>query len=68
MAEVRLAEYQKMIEKSKTKIAQKTLDKYEKQLNNALVKVEELNNKGRDIKDISEKVQNVISKQAKSYR
>lgn len=40
LAEVRLAEYQKMIEKGKTEIAQRTLDKYEKQLNHALEKAE----------------------------
>jgi len=35
LADVRLAEYQKMIDKGKTDIAQKTLDKYERQLNKA---------------------------------
>lgn len=59
LAEVRLAEYQKMIEKGKDEIAQKVLDKYEKQLNNALAKTEELKNKGRDAKDFSVKIENL---------
>ncbi|KKS71726.1 MAG: hypothetical protein UV43_C0029G0008 [Parcubacteria group bacterium GW2011_GWF2_42_7] len=36
LADVRLAEYQKMIDKGKTKIAEKTLVKYEKQLYKAI--------------------------------
>ncbi len=62
LAEVRLAEYQKMIEKGKTEIAKKTLEKYENQLNNALTKVEELKNKGKDVKDISEKIETATAK------
>lgn len=54
LADVRLAEYQKMIEKGKTEIAQKTLEKYEKQLNRAIQKIEELDNKGVDVKGLSE--------------
>ena len=38
LSEVRLAEYKKMIEKGKTEIAEKTLDKYQKQLDRALGK------------------------------
>src|SRR3989338_10854438 len=45
LADVRLAEYQKMQEKGKTELAQKVLDKYEKQLGKAVAKVEELKNK-----------------------
>lgn len=56
LSEVRLAEYQKMVEMGKTEIAQKTLDKYEKQLNHAISKVEELRNKGKDVKDLSQKL------------
>lgn len=41
LSEVRLAEYLKMTEKGKTEIAQKTLEKYEKQLNQALEKTSE---------------------------
>ncbi len=56
LADVRLAEYQKMIEKGKTEIAQKTLEKYEKQLNRAIQKIEELDSKGVDVKGLSEKL------------
>jgi len=62
LADVRLAEYQKMIEKGKTEIAQKTLDKYEKQLNRALQKIEELKNENKDTQDISQKLGNTLSK------
>jgi DNA repair exonuclease SbcCD ATPase subunit len=62
LADVRLAEYQKMIEKGKTEIAQKTLDKYEKQLNQALQKIEELGNKGQDVKEISQKLEDAVNK------
>lgn len=41
LSEVRLAEYQKMIEKEKMEIAEKTLEKYEKQLDQALKKTKE---------------------------
>lgn len=62
LAEVRLAEYQKMVEKGKTEIADKILQRYEKQLNNALEKTEELKNKGRDIKDLSQKIEETVVK------
>ncbi len=45
LAEVRLAEYQKMIEKGKTEIAEKTLEKYGRQLNQAIEKAEEVQKK-----------------------
>ncbi|MDI6734549.1 MAG: DUF5667 domain-containing protein [Patescibacteria group bacterium] len=45
LAEVRLAEYQKMIEKEKIEIAQKTLEKYEKQINRALEKANDAKEK-----------------------
>ena len=41
LSEVRLAEYLKMIEKGKNEIAQKTLEKYKKQLDRALEKAKE---------------------------
>jgi len=61
LSEVRLAEYQKMIEKGilrqaqdkKLEIAQNTLEKYEKQLNQALEKVQEAKEKGRDIEKLA---------------
>ncbi|MBI4691977.1 MAG: hypothetical protein HY773_00825 [Candidatus Terrybacteria bacterium] len=62
LAEVRLAEYQKMLEKGKEKIAEKTLTKYQNQLNRALSKVEELKNKGKDVKDLTQQIQEVASK------
>ena len=57
LADVRLAEYQKMIEKGKTEIAQKTLDKYEKQLNNALQKIEDLKNKGKNVESLKQQLE-----------
>ena len=62
LAEVRLAEYQKMLEKGKNDIAQKTLDKYGKQLNNAVQKIEELKNKGINITKLSEYLSTTTSK------
>ncbi|PIR72356.1 MAG: hypothetical protein COU42_01690 [Candidatus Nealsonbacteria bacterium CG10_big_fil_rev_8_21_14_0_10_36_24] len=62
LADVRLAEYQRMIDKGKTEIAKKTLEKYEKQLNHALQKIEELKNKGKDIRDVSQKLENTVGK------
>ncbi len=62
LAEVRLAEYQKMIEKGKTEIAQKTLDKYEKQLNRALEKTGEAKGQGKDVEKLKEEVSEKILK------
>ena len=53
LAEVRLAEYQKMIEKGKTEIAQKTLEKYERQLNQALEKSREAKEQGKDVEKLA---------------
>ncbi|MDD5145316.1 MAG: DUF5667 domain-containing protein [Candidatus Pacebacteria bacterium] len=62
LADVRLAEYQKMLELGKDEIAQKTLEKYEKQLNRAIEKVEELKKKGKDVTSISQKIEGTTSK------
>lgn len=62
LAEVRLVEYQKMIEKGKTEIAKKTLEKYEKQLSNALRKTEEAKEKGKDAEKIKEEIGEKILK------
>lgn len=62
LAEVRLAEYQKMVEKGKTKIAEKTLNKYQNQLNRALEKAEELKNMRKDVTDLSNKIEQTVSK------
>lgn len=53
LADVRLAEYEKMIEKGKAEIAQKTLEKYEKQLNRALEKSQEAQEQGRDVEKLT---------------
>jgi len=62
LAEVRLAEYQKMLEKGKTEIAEKTLKKYEKQLGHALDKLNQAEEKGKDIKDLGQKVEQAVTK------
>lgn len=62
LAEIRLAEYQKMLEKGKDDIAEKTLTKYQNQLNRALAKAEEIKQKGKDIKDLSSQIEQVASK------
>lgn len=60
LAEVRLAEYQKMTEKGKTEIAGKTLEKYEKRLNQALEKTGEAEKKGKDVKKLKETISEKI--------
>jgi len=62
LADVRLAEYQKMIDKGNTKAAEKTLAKYEKQLNRALGKAEEAKQKGKETKDLTKKLEETASK------
>jgi len=62
LADVRLDEYKKMIEQGKTDIAEKVLEKYQKQLNHALDKAEELKNEGKDIKGLSQKIEEATSK------
>ncbi len=48
LSEVRLAEYQDMISKGKTEIAQKTLNKYQEQLGRAIQKAEEAKKTGQE--------------------
>lgn len=62
LSEVRLAEYQKMMEKGKTEIAQRTLEKYEKQLNRALEKAEEAKEEGEDVEKLKEGIGEKILK------
>jgi len=62
LSEVRLAEYQRMMEKGKTEIAEKTLEKYEAQLERALKKAEELKEKGKDISTLTDKLKEVAAK------
>lgn len=68
LAEVRLAEYQKMIEKGKNEIAQKTLEKYEKQLNRAMVKMEDIKSKSKDIKNLSEQINRITAKHTETLQ
>ncbi|MBI4991721.1 MAG: hypothetical protein HZB99_00695 [Candidatus Harrisonbacteria bacterium] len=63
LAGVRLAEYQRMVEKGKTEIAERTLQKYEDQLGRALKKAEELKDKGQDIKKLAEEAASTTKKQ-----
>ncbi|MDD5547831.1 MAG: DUF5667 domain-containing protein [Candidatus Pacebacteria bacterium] len=56
LAGVRLAEYQKLMEKGKAEIAQKTLDKYNKQITKALDTAKKMKEKGKDITDISKTI------------
>lgn len=65
LADVRLAEYKKMIEKGKTEIAQKTLEKYEKQLNRALEIADETKGKGKDVETLKEAIGEKILKHQK---
>ncbi|MEK7635691.1 MAG: hypothetical protein AAB405_01215 [Patescibacteria group bacterium] len=63
-----MAEYQKMIEKGKADIAEKTLAKYQNQLNRALAKTEEIKQKGKDIKDLSQQIETAASKHLEVLR
>ncbi|MDP2929996.1 MAG: DUF5667 domain-containing protein [bacterium] len=65
LTDVRLAEYQKMLEKGKTDIAQKTLEKYQAQLDRATALAEKLQLKkqseGKDlVNSIQEKIANQV--------
>lgn len=62
LASVRLAEYQKMIKKGKADIADKTIKKYEDQLNRALDKAKKLKEKGKEIKNLSRNLEETTSK------
>ena len=62
LSEVRLAEYKKMVDKGKTEIAQKTLNKYEKQLGHALEKADEAQEKGKDVGKLKETISERILK------
>ncbi|MDI6821121.1 MAG: DUF5667 domain-containing protein [Patescibacteria group bacterium] len=62
LADVRFVEYQKMIEKGKQEIADKTLQKYEDQLNRALEKAKELKDKGKDIVGFTKNIEETTVK------
>ena len=58
LSEVRLAEYQKMIDEGKIEIARKTLEKYEKQLSRAIQNIQKMESKGKDVNDLSRELTN----------
>ncbi|HXF44445.1 MAG TPA: DUF5667 domain-containing protein [Candidatus Paceibacterota bacterium] len=62
LSEIRLAEYERMIEKGKTEIAERTLEKYNKQLSRALDKIEELKEKKKDVGEFVDDLKEVSSK------
>ena len=68
LADVRLAEYQKLIEEEKMDIAQKTLDKYESQLQRALDKISEIKEAGKDVTALSATVEESITKHLQVLR
>ncbi|MFA5878241.1 MAG: DUF5667 domain-containing protein [Candidatus Staskawiczbacteria bacterium] len=62
LADVRLAEYEKMLEKGKATIAQRVLDKYNAQLNRAVTKIEEIKAKGNYSEDLLSKIEEIKAK------
>lgn len=69
LADVRLAEYEKMIEKGKEDIAARTLEKYQDRLDHALAKAEELKTKGSDVGEaLKEKAKEAASKHLEVLR
>lgn len=62
LAGVRLAEYQRMMEKGKADIAERTLAKYEDQLGRALEKLEELKTRGDDVKELTDQLKGATEK------
>ncbi|MDO8558413.1 MAG: DUF5667 domain-containing protein [bacterium] len=62
LADVRMAEYQKLIEKEKTDIAEKTLEKYKNQLQQALDKISEIKKSGKNETDLSTRFEQAITK------
>lgn len=61
LAGVRLAEYQKMIEAGKLDIAEKTLSKFQSQLDSAVVKANLLAQKGENIQGLTLEIQETAS-------
>jgi len=66
LADVRLAEYEKMMERGKEEIAQRTLEKYQRQLNYALQKNQELKNKGEDTQNLVQELERAANKHEKA--
>lgn len=61
-AELRMAEYQKMIDNGKTETAQKVLERYGDTVQKILDKVEELKNEQKGILKFSQKAEQILSK------
>lgn len=68
LSEIRLAEYLKMIEKGKTEIAQKTLEKYKRQLDRALEKSDEKTATSEKILKHQEILENVLEKASEAAK
>ena len=62
LARLRMAEYQKMLEKGKPETAQKVLARYEETLNKVLTKVEELRREKKGILKISQDMEEILTK------
>lgn len=62
LARLRMAEYQKMLEKGKPETAQKVLARYEETLNKVLMKVEELRQEKKGILKISQDMEEILTK------
>lgn len=62
LARLRMAEYQKMLEKGKPETAQKVLARYEETLNKVLEKIEELRREKQGILKISQDIEQILTK------
>jgi len=62
LTDVRLNEYKQMLDQGKTDIAAKVLEKYQKQLDQALAKAKEFQDQGKDTKDLSQKIEDSVLK------
>lgn len=62
-SDIRLTEYKTMIERGNDRLAQKVLEKYEKQMNKVIGIVAKLEQENRNTEDISRKLQNAITNQ-----
>jgi len=67
LSEVRLAEYEKMMEKGKTEIAEKTIQKYENQLNRALGKIEEAKEKKKDVEELKSRAEQIKTRMQERF-
>jgi hypothetical protein len=67
LADVRLAEYRKMMEVGKIEIANKTLDKYEYQLGLSLEKIAEAREGGKDVEKLVRSASTTIAAQQEVF-